>query len=428
MKLSMKPPKFWCKKNSPLPYLLLPLSLLYNLGYLIRCLLNRKPYRSKIPIICVGNINVGGSGKTPTTIEIAKILKQHGKKFCFLTRGYGGNFSGILKVDSKSKATQVGDEALLLREFGDVYVAKSRLEGLKYINNLSPSTGSINTDGEKGYADQPNCSGHSSHSGHNTNNYSSCNNRNGNDGDNFLGYDYILMDDGLQNPTFHKDKNILVLDALQGLGNGHLLPAGNLRESFRSAASRVDMVILLGENCSSLVQLCDSYGLKHIQGQIVPRGIEGILKTTEEKPSDVDVDDSVKDNDIGNISNGVNGGKINDKINEANNGVDNGVSKNCPALPWPTNIPYLAFCGIGNPRKFLKTLEEFGIKPCKFIIFEDHHSYSREDIKSLLGYGLKLITTKKDWVKFPPTLGEEIKFLDIELNMDKKTLEEVLGL
>ena len=120
----MKTPKFWNNKNI-VAFLLLPLSMLYYFIYKLRCFINFNPYNSKIPVICVGNIVAGGAGKTPTAIEIAKILKQNNKTFCFLSKGYGGKFKGVVKLDNNSIAEVVGDEPLLLFEFGDVFVSFS---------------------------------------------------------------------------------------------------------------------------------------------------------------------------------------------------------------------------------------------------------------------------------------------------------------
>lgn len=314
----MKTPKFWSKKRLTYFLIFLPFSILYYSLYKIRCFFNRKPYCSKIPIICVGNINIGGSGKTPIAIEIAKILLKNGKTFCFLSKGYGGNFKEIMKLNYVSKADIVGDEPLILMDYGDVFVSKNRVKGLRYINSK-------------------------------------------------YNYDYIIMDDGLQNPTFVKNKSILVIDGIYGFGNGCLLPAGSLRETFRNVSKRVDLVIIIGEDKHGIDKLCEKYFLKYINGKI--------------------------------------------------NIVEN-----------YNNKEYAAFCGIGHPDKFKKTLEENSINCLKFIEFDDHHNYNKSDIVNLMGFGLNLITTKKDWVKLPNSIKNEVEFLDITIDIDEKILEETLGL
>lgn len=314
----MKTPKFWAKNRSIYSIILFPFSILYYFLYKIRYFLNRKPYCSRIPVICIGNINVGGSGKTPVTIEVAKILLKNGKTFCFLSKGYGGNFKGVIKLDVDSRADVVGDEPLLLRDYGDVFVSKNRVKGLRCINNE-------------------------------------------------YNYDYIIMDDGLQNPTFVKNKSVLVIDGVYGFGNGCLLPAGSLRETFRNVFKRIDVVIIIDEDQHCLDKLCQKYSLKYMNGKIK-------------------------------------------------------AIKNC------CHKKYIAFCGIGHPDKFRKTLEENSIDFVKFIEFDDHHDYNKSDIVMLMGFGLNLITTKKDWVKLPIPIRSEVEFLDITIDINDKMLGEILGL
>ena len=313
----MKTPKFWNNKNI-VAFLLLPLSLLYYFIYKLRCFVNFNPYRSKIPVICVGNIVAGGAGKTPTAIEIAKMLKQNNKTFCFLSKGYGGKFKGVVKLDNNSIAEVAGDEPLLLSEFGDVFVSKSRVCGLKYINN----------------------------------NYN---------------YDYIIIDDGLQNPTFIKDKIVLVIDGKFGFGNGFILPAGALRDKFKNIYKKVDVVILNNGNNKYIQDLCNKYNVKIIQSKIVADNIEDFK-----------------------------------------------------------NKEYVAFCGLGRHEKFKNTLLENNIKLKDFVVFEDHYKYTNGDIEKLENVDLNLITTKKDWVKLSKKYKEKVKYLDIHIELDDNKLKEVL--
>ncbi|MDR2077620.1 MAG: tetraacyldisaccharide 4'-kinase, partial [Rickettsiales bacterium] len=199
-------PKFWKSKNfSIYSAALFPLSLLYYLAYRIRCLVNIRPYKSQIPVVCVGNVTAGGSGKTPMAIEIAKILRDNGKTYCFLSRGYGGKIRGVAKLNAANISPYiVGDEAPLLYDYGDTFVSTKKAEGLKYINKYHK-------------------------------------------------YDYIIVDDGIQNPTFFKDRTILMVYGEFGFGNGLMLPAGPLRETFSSVCSRhLDLVVIVGEDSHSI--------------------------------------------------------------------------------------------------------------------------------------------------------------------------------
>lgn len=313
----MKTPRFWNNKNI-VAFLLLPLSILYYFIYKLRCFVNFNPYNSKIPAICIGNIVAGGAGKTPTAIEIAKMLKKNNKTFCFLSKGYGGRFDGVVKLDNNSITEVVGDEPLLLFEFGDVFVSKNRVDGLKYINS----------------------------------NYD---------------YDYIIIDDGLQNPTFVKDKIVLVIDGNFGFGNGFILPAGALRDKFKNIHKKVDVVVLNNGNNKYIQNLCDKYNIKIIQSKIIA-----------------------------------------DNINDFK------------------NKEYVAFCGLGRPEKFKNTLLENNIKLKDFVVFEDHYKYTDVDIEKLENIGINLITTKKDWIKLSKKYKEKVKYLDVHIELDDSELKMVL--
>ncbi len=314
----MKTPEFW-KNINFISILLWPLSLLYFIFYKLRCLINFRPYKSKIPIICIGNLIAGGSGKTPLAIEIAKILKNNNKNYCFLSKGYGGNFKGIKKVDINDNFLIVGDEALILVKYGDTFISKNRVKGLKYIN------------------------------------------------ENF-NYDYIIMDDGLQNPTFLKDIVILVINGTFGLGNNMFLPAGPLRDRLEYIYNMVDLVVINGKDEKNIEELCKNYGLPFTTAKI--------------------------------------------KVNIDNIDLDK---------------EYRAFCGLGLPEKFKRTLEENHIKIKDFIVFEDHHKYLKLDIEKIKNNDkINLITTEKDWVKLDLEDKKDIKYLDIFLDIENKKLIEEL--
>ena len=155
-----------------------------------------------VPVICVGNIVAGGAGKTPTVMYLGKLLSKR-LKVAFLTRGYGGAFSGPIKVNPHKHTFQdVGDEALLLSKIAPTWVSKNRLDG--------------------GLAAK------------------------------LDGAQIILMDDGFQNPTIGKTFSILVFDGPYGLGNNQLIPSGPLRETLGRGMSRADAVVIIGEDLHDL--------------------------------------------------------------------------------------------------------------------------------------------------------------------------------
>ena len=192
-------PKFWDeKKNSFLSILLYPLSIIYYLIIKIKKQISI-PQNFNIPIICVGNIYIGGTGKTSAAIEIAKILNQF-KKICFLTKGYGRKSNKDIYLNelniSNQNTEDTGDEALLLNKFGHVYISNNRLKAIKNIIKL--------------------------------------------------GYDAIILDDGFQDHLIFKNINILCFDSKNWIGNNNLIPAGPLREPLTSI-KEANFIIIKGE-------------------------------------------------------------------------------------------------------------------------------------------------------------------------------------
>lgn len=192
-----KTPRFWADPTSRVAALLSPLSALYAAGRRFHQS-TRRTYRSTLPVVCIGNIVAGGSGKTPTVIALVHLIRESSlfQTPCVLTRGYGGALTGPTLVDlDHHAAADVGDEALLLAHHAPVIVSHDRVAGAK-LAELS-------------------------------------------------GADIIIMDDGFQNPSLHKTLSILVIDAAYGLGNGRQIPAGPLRESLAAALRRADAVLAI---------------------------------------------------------------------------------------------------------------------------------------------------------------------------------------
>lgn len=196
--MRLKAPPFWYKPGSVPGHALSPLSLLYRAGHRLHQSF-ATPFKADIPVICIGNIVAGGSGKTPAALAILQIIKNNmmANAPCFMTRGYGGKMRGHFLVNRDSHtAEDVGDEPLLLAAHAPTIVAPNRRQGARYAM-------------------------------HNH-------------------YDLIVMDDGLQNPHLFKDIRFIVIDGRTGFGNRHLLPAGPLREPLNAGLSRADAFIVIG--------------------------------------------------------------------------------------------------------------------------------------------------------------------------------------
>lgn len=193
----MQAPRFWRQsKWHPLAVLLAPFGWLYGAATARRL---RKGAWEKlpVPIICVGNINAGGTGKTPTVIALASFLAARGVAGHVVSRGYGGTVEGPLKVEEMAhNAAEVGDEPLLMAAFAPTWVAKDRALGAKAAIAA--------------------------------------------------GAEVILLDDGFQNPALHKDLSIIVVDAVVGFGNTRVLPAGPLREPIAAGLKRGDAIVSIG--------------------------------------------------------------------------------------------------------------------------------------------------------------------------------------
>ncbi|MBH68467.1 MAG: tetraacyldisaccharide 4'-kinase [Rhodospirillaceae bacterium] len=307
----MKTPNFW-QHNSLLALALQPAAELFRLSSLFRRYFS-PTNNLGVPVICIGNLVSGGAGKTPTAISIGHLLTKR-NKIAFLTRGYRGSLTGPIRVDIKRHTSiEVGDEALLLAEIAPTWIAKDRKAG--------------------GLAAKA------------------------------AGAEVIILDDGFQNPSVHKDFSILAIDGPYGLGNGRLMPAGPLRETIKSGLSRTNAVVIIGPD-------------KHLIGKQIPNHVPVLTASIKAQ--------------------------------------------------WPEGIgqgiKVLGFAGIGRPNKFLETLETFEPEIVDFAAFPDHHNFTIPEITKLQqkasDLGAQLVTTKKDYVRIPETNRSAITPIDISLIWD----------
>lgn len=301
----MKTPFFWYKPPSLMSTLLAPLGWVYGKGVAFHRA-RQEPLSFSVPILSVGNIVSGGAGKTPTALALADLLQDKGINVHFVTRGYEGSEKGPLKVDPNvHSALRVGDEPLLLAEKAPTWVAKERPLGV-----------------QKAIEEGACC---------------------------------IILDDGHQTTSVSKDISFVVVDLLQRFGNGHVIPAGPLRENLAKGLERSDALITIGAG-----DISTSRPLFRAQTHPHP-------------------------------------------------------------LPSPTNRA-IAFCGLGFPQKFYRTLESIGIDLIATENFPDHYHYKEEDMLRLHKLANEqqaiLITTRKDWVKIPPSWQRLLYTLDITIQFE----------
>ncbi|MCX8056995.1 MAG: tetraacyldisaccharide 4'-kinase [Ignavibacteria bacterium] len=298
--------------------LLLPLSLIYWIVLLIRNyiysshffrkLFNLQVLKSQIPVVCIGNIRVGGTGKTQILITIAHSLIERNQKVAILSRGYKRKSKGFFEVTSFDYE-KFGDEPVLLKmnlNSAKVFVSENRVYGIQEIFRIG-------------------------------------------------NFDFILMDDGLQNLTVQKDYSIVLIDKNYFSKNPIerlLLPAGNLREGRKKIFS-YDKIIY-NQKFSHEIKKFNDFKNLHLAKYVLKN-----FQSLDEKIVEIE---ELKKHNVG------------------------------------------AFCGIAQPNSFKELLSKNSIFPQFFKVFSDHHSYQIQDLKLLLKFvekfGCKyLITTEKDIVR-----------------------------
>jgi tetraacyldisaccharide 4'-kinase len=197
----MRAPNFWNVKSGResapiLRALMMPLSYIYDYWT------QKRIYEAKVeyigaPVISIGNITLGGTGKTPITLEICNIVNDLWGKPAIVSRGHGGEIIDAIKVDINShNAKNVGDEPIMMAHYNDVFIGRNRPIAAKLaIEN---------------------------------------------------GAKIIILDDAHQNPYLHKNLSFVVIDGAVGFGNHQICPAGPLRETIETGLKRADAIIWVG--------------------------------------------------------------------------------------------------------------------------------------------------------------------------------------
>ncbi|NTF30990.1 tetraacyldisaccharide 4'-kinase [Rhizobium skierniewicense] len=190
-------PPFWWEKSGWQAWALAPFSFVYG-KVAGRTMKRAKRASVPVPVICIGNFTVGGAGKTPTAIAIARAALAKGLKPGFLSRGYGGTLDVTTLVDAHHhRSAAVGDEPLLLAREATTVISRKRVEGAKRL-----------------VAE---------------------------------GVDLIIMDDGFQSARLTLDYALVVIDTQRGIGNGHLVPGGPVRAPLDEQMRQLSAILKVGD-------------------------------------------------------------------------------------------------------------------------------------------------------------------------------------
>jgi len=288
-----------------------------------------------IPVISIGNLTVGGTGKTPTTIYVARLLQSMGKRVGVLSRGYKGVASGIANVVSDGEKVKLSPD-----EGGDEpFLIANKLPGIVVL-----------TGKDRGLAGE----------------YAQ---------KNFF-IDVALLDDGFQHIKLKRDLDILLLDGRNPLGNGYLLPRGNLREPPESIR-RAHLVLIThaDKNYKKIKEMIHAFNVKTpiFFADYVPVGL-GNLISQEKLPLDFLHGKAVK-----------------------------------------------ALAGVARPEYFVSLLFHLGAEVKETLFFPDHYCYHPQDLTQINKSSL-IVTTEKDAVKLRslPLPGCDILVLKIDLKIDQE--------
>jgi tetraacyldisaccharide 4'-kinase len=333
----------------PLSTSLYLLSLIYSRAVKARLSLYSRGLlpAKKLPcrVISVGNITVGGSGKTPMTIFLADYLRKKGCRTVVVSRGYGNTLKGGIGVVSDGTKT-----ILTPRKGGDEpYLMSKRLKGVPVVVGGDRYSAGLAAIGRF----DPHC---------------------------------IILDDGFQHLRLKRDLNILLFDSSRGIGNGHLLPRGILREPL-DGIGRADLVMIKGNGKEGFAPAGD---LPTVSFRYRPAGLVSLGGERE----DVSL---------------LQGKRV------------------------------IAVAAIANPSSFVNTLKECGAEVLSTLFYPDHHWYGREDIGRIReeanrfkGRAGMIVTTEKDMVRLGgmaamKRVGLETYALPVEVVIDDmKRLEELL--
>jgi tetraacyldisaccharide 4'-kinase len=298
-------PQFW-RHDGILPRLLSPLAALTAAATARR--VAKAGWQAPIPVICCGNVTVGGAGKTTLALDLGQRLTAQGHAVHFLLRGYGGSVRGPHRVLPACTAAQVGDEALLLAEVAPTWIGADRAASAREAVAA--------------------------------------------------GAQLLVLDDGLQNPSLHKDLSFLVVDGATGFGNGRVLPAGPLREPITMGAARCHAAVLIGPDATGATS---ALSLPLLRASLRPG----------------------------------------------------------PEIAGWIGRRVFAYAGIARPEKFFTMLADAGVQLADTLPFPDHHVFSEADLRRVLDQAARLdahpVTTPKDAVRLAAPWRDRVGVIGVSL-------------
>jgi tetraacyldisaccharide 4'-kinase len=215
----MREPAFWWRAGTG--GTLGPLAALY--GAVAGLRMRGRGRQAGLPVICLGNLTIGGAGKTPAALAVAQLLHAAHERPFFLSRGYGGQLAGPVRVNpTLHRAADVGDEPMLLARLAPTIVARDRVAGATFARSAGASV--------------------------------------------------IVMDDGFQNPSLAKDLSIVLVDGNRGIGNGRVLPAGPLRAPLELQLDCAQALIVVGapDGAGRVIDRAERRRIPIFHGQLEP--------------------------------------------------------------------------------------------------------------------------------------------------------------
>lgn len=221
-------PPFWWKKGDWRAWLLAPASWIYG-AVAGRAMRKAKRVAMPVAVLCVGNFTIGGAGKTPTVIALARAAKAKGLKPGVLSRGYGGSMDRTVVVEpDHHRAKDVGDEPLLIAREALTVISRKRIQGARLLVDS--------------------------------------------------GVDLIIMDDGFQSARLQFDYALMVVDTRRGIGNGFMVPAGPVRAptALQLTYSTALLKVGRGDAADPFIRLAARSGKPVYEAEIRPVGTPDI--------------------------------------------------------------------------------------------------------------------------------------------------------